>query len=171
MILCSTDIRGEAFEISCTDSLTGKTSVSCGKVTNEEGYPEICLNIRYPFGITADEIKEKISAVAEKYDFYISGFLEKYRPYILPTESETVKLLKNCSDEVTGSDEALYGMVGFTYAHLLPDAYVYGTDGNVPPGDFPPERGHVHGVDEAVSIPRLKRAMKIYSRAILRLNG
>ena len=43
-------------------------------------------------------------------------------------------------------------------------------DGNLPPEDFEKGRGKVHGVDEAVSIDRLKQAMKIYARALIALN-
>ena len=39
-----------------------------------------------------------------------------------------------------------------------------------PPEDFPEGRGEAHGVDEAVSPDRLERAMRIYARALLRLN-
>ena len=39
----------------------------------------------------------------------------------------------------------------------------------LPPEDFEKGRGGAHGVDEVVSIARLKRAMKIYARALLYL--
>jgi len=42
--------------------------------------------------------------------------------------------------------------------------------GNLPPDDFEKGRGGAHGVDEAVSIARLKRALKIYARALIYLN-
>jgi succinyl-diaminopimelate desuccinylase len=61
-------------------------------------------------------------------------------------------------------------MGGGTYAHNLPNAYVFGTSANRPPVDFEKGRGGVHGVDEAVSIDRLCRAMKIYARALLSLD-
>ena len=59
---------------------------------------------------------------------------------------------------------------GATYAHLLPNAYIYGMEGNSVPDDFTDGRGGAHGVDECVSIERLKIAMRIYARALLRLN-
>ena len=73
------------------------------------------------------------------------------------------------SREVTGDDKEPFTLSGGTYAHKLPNAYVFGTNGNLPPDDFEKGRGGAHGVDECVSIARLKRAMKIYARALLRL--
>ena len=61
-------------------------------------------------------------------------------------------------------------MCGGTYAHTLPNALVYGTDGNKIPVDFPAGHGGAHGRDEVVSVERLKRAMRIYARALLALN-
>jgi len=59
---------------------------------------------------------------------------------------------------------------GGTYGHRLPNAYVYGMNGCLPPDDFPKGTGGAHGVDESVSLDRLERAMRIYARALLRLN-
>ncbi len=170
MILCSKDIHGKVFGISTEHPFINQLTVFCGKITDGGGYPEIHLGIRYPVGITAKEILEKVGEKAKEYGFFIFSAKEACQPYELPSDSETVRILKTASNEVTGENEEPYAMCGLTYAHMLPEAYVFGTDANVPPGDFPPERGHVHGVDEAASVERLKRAMKIYSRALLRLN-
>ena len=70
-----------------------------------------------------------------------------------------------------GEDLKPYTLKGATYANLLPNAYPFAMSGNLPPEDFEKGRGGAHGVDEAVSIERLKRAMKIYARALLYLNG
>ena len=61
-------------------------------------------------------------------------------------------------------------MSGGPYAHRLPNAFVFGMSGNLTPEDFPQGRGGAHGVDEAVSLDRLQRAMRIYARALLALN-
>jgi len=43
-------------------------------------------------------------------------------------------------------------------------------NGNLAPAEFPKGRGGAHGRDEAVSLDRLQRAMKIYARVLLELN-
>ena len=75
------------------------------------------------------------------------------------------------SNEVTGEDKAPFTISGGTYAHRLPNAYVFGANGCLPPEDFPKGRGGAHGVDEVVSIARIQRMMKIYARTLLKLNG
>ena len=91
-------------------------------------------------------------------------------PYVLDKNSEVVTSLTEISNEIIGEDKKPYTIKGGTYAHVLPNAYPYGMNGNLPPEDFPKGRGGAHGIDEAVSIARLKRAMRIYARALLRLN-
>ena len=81
-----------------------------------------------------------------------------------------VQLLCRIANSVIGEDKKPFTMSGGTYAHRLPNAYVFGADGNLPPEDFEKGRGSVHGVDEAVSLARIKRMMKIYARALLKLN-
>ena len=81
-----------------------------------------------------------------------------------------IKLLAEIANEITGADAPPYTMSGGTYGHRLPNAYAYGMSGNCPPADFPKGRGGAHGVDECVSLDRLKIAMRIYARALLRLN-
>ena len=92
------------------------------------------------------------------------------RPYINERDNEVVRTLCKASSDVIGKDLPPYILSGGTYAHELPNAYVFGMSGNLPPEDFPKGRGGAHGIDEAVSLDRLKRAMKIYARALLSLN-
>ena len=74
-----------------------------------------------------------------------------------------------------GSDLAIGDSLGPVTGSLLKhktqglNAYVYGTNSNVPPADFPKGRGGAHGVDEAASVDRLIRMMRIYARALLSL--
>jgi succinyl-diaminopimelate desuccinylase len=89
---------------------------------------------------------------------------------LLDKNSELVSLLCDAANSVTETDSEPYTLSGGTYAHKLPNAYVFGTNANLPPDDFPKGKGGAHGIDEAVSLDRLKRAMKIYARAMLALN-
>ena len=86
-------------------------------------------------------------------------------------DTAVVKALCDVANDVTGDvGKAPYLLSGGTYAHRLPNALVFGMSGNLPPDDFPSGRGGAHGVDEAVSLDRLQRAMRIYARALLTLN-
>ncbi len=167
----SVDIHGELLGIRTRHTEMGNLTVFAKCITCADGYPEISLSIRYPLGITYDEIISKISARANEECFEVVFAESNTQPYITDPDSEIARILTDIANSVTGDDKKPYILSGSTYAHLLPNAYVYGMSGCLPPEDFPAGRGGAHGVDEAVSIERLKRAMRIYARALIALNS
>jgi succinyl-diaminopimelate desuccinylase len=167
----SGDIYGEVLGIKCEHSVTGKLTVFAHKICDGDGYPELSINVRYPYSASFDEIKEKISAACEARGFELIKAQNGTPAYLLDGNSEIVQLLCKASREVLGEDLKPYTLRGGTYANRLPNAYPFGMSGNLPPEDFEKGRGGAHGVDEAVSISRLKRAMKIYARALIYLNN
>ena len=163
-------VYGESLGIATEHEVMGKLTVSLKTVTCEDGYLSLLMNIRFPLGITADEITKRVSCGAEASGFTMTSSSIYTRPYMNERDNEIVRRLCEISNEVTGEDKKPYTLSGGTYAHELPNAYVFGTNGNLPPDDFPKGRGGAHGIDEAVSLDRLKRAMRIYARAMLALN-
>ena len=166
----SINIHGETFGIDVTgeNPKMGRTITYAKTILNKDGYPELELKVRYPVDITYEEIKEKIEKVCQERGFESSSVLGN-RPYVNDDKNEVVKTLAAIANEIKGTDKEPY-IGGATYAHYVPNAYTFGMDGNLPPEDFEKGRGKVHGVDEAVSIDRLKQAMKIYARALIALN-
>ncbi len=167
----SLDVYGEAAGISVESDIMGRLTSFPKKVAMKDGAPEIMLNIRYPAGITFEKIVEKIREFAEEREFEISEINRGVDAYIMDKECEMVRFLCDTANSVTGENSEPFTMSGGTYAHRLPNAYVFGTSANCPPEDFEKGRGGVHGIDEAVSIDRLIRMMKIYARALLGLNS
>ena len=163
-------VYGESLGIASEHEVMGKLTVSLKTVTCEDGYLSLLMNIRFPLGITADEITKRVSSGAEASGFTMTSSSIYTRPYMNERDNEIVRRLCEISNEVTGEDKKPYTLSGGTYAHELPNAYVFGTNGNLPPDDFEKGRGGAHGIDEAVSLDRLKRAMRIYARAMLALN-
>ena len=167
----SLDTAGSMFGIDVKKLAESKPlTVSAKKINTVDGYVEFLLDIRYPVTITSEIIMEQIAKVCEEGGFVINEKISDIKPYLLDSGSEIIKILMEIANDVTGDDAVPYTLRGATYAHCLPNAYVYGTDGNLPPEDFSAGRGKAHGVDEAVSLDRLQRAMKIYARALLTLN-
>lgn len=166
----SINIHGETFDIDVTgkDPKMRRTVTYAKTILNHDGYPELDLKVRYPIDITYEEIKEKIEKVCEERGFEEISVLGN-RPYVLDDKNEVVKELTRIANEIKKADKEPY-ICGSTYGHHVPNAYVFGMDGNCPPEDFEEGRGGAHGVDEAVSISRLKDAMKIYARALLALD-
>ena len=166
----SLDITGKMFDINVENETMGPLTVFTHGIDYADGYPELKLNIRYPLGITYEEIIENISQVSEKNGFSIYKAVRGVDPYVLDPSWEVIQKLNKAANSVTGDNGLPFIMSGGTYAHRLPNALVYGIDGCRPPEDFPEGRGRAHGVDEAVSLDYLQRAMKIYARALLTLN-
>ena len=165
----SLDIYGCWHPVSNKEDKFSRLIVYPKAVKTVDGYPELMLNIRYPYGFTFENIIDALSDYVSALDYEISYRSSSSRAYLLDKDSNTVKVLTDIYNDFTGEDKAPYILTGGTYAHELPNAYVFGSDCNRPPEDFPKGHGGVHGVDEAVSIDRLLRMMKIYARALLRL--
>lgn len=168
--ILSKDINGHCLNIAYEHPIMGLPRVATTRIDDAEGYPEVSFRIRYPVGITVAEIEENIKKAADSFGFTIVKFAAGTPSYLMDPNTPEIKLLADAANEVTGANKAPYTLSGGTYAHRLPNAYAYGMDGNLPPEDFPKGRGGAHGVDEAVSLFRLKRAMRIYARAMLALN-
>ncbi len=166
----SLDVFGNAVGIAADCADMSPLTLSVYQVTCEDGYPLVSLNIRYPMGITYDEICERLTAFAAAHGFRVQSATRGVDPYLHDKNSELIHMLCRVANEVTGDKAEPFTMSGGTYAHRLPNAYPFGMDGNLPPADFPIGHGGAHGRDEAVSLDRLQRAMHIYARALLALS-
>ncbi len=164
----SLDTYGTLFGINIPTEFMSPALVNTLSIVCCDDCPQLVIRIGYPIDITLEEIFEKIQKVCEEKGFELE-YIQGHKPYINDKNSEAVKALVKVANEITGENKEAY-INGATYAHYLPNAYVYGMSGNCPPPDFPKGRGGAHGIDECVSIDRLKRAMKIYARALLALN-
>ena len=148
----------------------GLLTVYPKSITTLDGHIELMLNIRYPLGRSFEEIIEKIDSVAARHGMRVSRSHDKTHPYMHDPNGEMLKKLVEVARSVTGEDKPSELISGSAYSHHLPNAYLYGTDANRPPEDFPADKGWAHGVDEAASVDRLLRAMRVYARALLMLN-
>lgn len=166
----SKDIYGHCLNIAYEHPVMGLPRVATTRIDDVDGCVEVSFRIRYPVGITVAEIEENIRKVADAKGFTVEKCTAGTAAYIIDPNNDIVKMLARIANEITGDNKAPYTMSGGTYAHRLPNAYPFGMDGNCPPEDFPKGRGGAHGVDECVSLFRLKRAMRIYARALLELN-
>ena len=166
----STDANGKYLTVATDSDCMKPLTVFTQRVEMNDGFATILLNIRYPVGITFDEIVARVGAVADADGFAVLATHRGVDPYLLDRNAPAVSLLRKAANDVIGTDAEPFTVGGGTYAHRLPNAYVFGASGNLPPADFPEGRGGAHGVDEAVSLDRLQRAMRIYARALLALN-
>ena len=166
----SLDVAGEMFGIDCKSDVMGDLTLAMVDVRHKCGKPEFGLNIRYPIETTYDKIAEGLGALCEANGFEIAGIQRGTDPYLLDRDWDVIDELTRISNDVCGADSAPYTVGGGTYAHVLPNALVFGMNGCLPPEDFPKGHGGAHGKDESVSLDRLQRGMRIYARALLKLN-
>ncbi len=166
----SKDTVGAMFGINIPSAPMPPLTVFAGRIDNDGGHVILHLNIRYPLGITYEEIVQRIADAADADGFDVYDSKPGQKPYLADPDTPAARILREAAREVTGSDAAPFLLSGGTYAHCLPNAYVFGMSSNQPPRSFPAGRGGAHGVDEAVSLDRLQRGMKIYARALLALN-
>lgn len=166
----SLDVEGEMFNIKSGGGVTGDLTLATKDVIMQDGKAEMCINIRYPAEITFEEIVERMALVCAENGFEVSKVNRGVNPYLNPNDTEVVLRLTEIANSITGWDQKPYTVGGGTYAHRLPNAYVYGMNGCFRPEGFPEDRGGAHGKDELVSVFRLQNAMKIYARAMLALN-
>lgn len=136
-------------------------------IRDNGGCPVLELRTRYPVSLAFETVESAMGRWAEEHGFTLSA-KEAHRPYENPSDTPVVTALTEVANEVIGTDAPPY-INGATYAHHLPCAYIYGMNGCLPPETFPKGRGGAHGLDECVSIQRLMRAMRIYARALLKL--
>lgn len=166
----SLDVYGEKFGISVIPEGMPRLTMSTKKLVTDDGYVFLTMDIRHPVGITEEEVIERLTVAAEGYGMEVAKVGNVKPPYMMDKNAPMVQLLAKIAKEVTGDPKEPYTLGGGTYAHRLPNAYVYGMDGNGRPADFPAGHGSAHGKDEMVSLDRLQRAMRIYARAMLALN-
>lgn len=165
----SLDVLGKGLHIDATAPDVTPLSVAAVEVQCEDGCLILRLNIRYPDSITFDEIIARAAENAEARGFTLHKAVRGTDPYRLDPNSPMTQMLCRVSNSVTGENEKPYIMYGGTYAHRLPNAYVYGMSANRPPKKFTDGRGGAHGKDEAVSLDCLQRTLRIYARAYLEL--
>jgi acetylornithine deacetylase/succinyl-diaminopimelate desuccinylase-like protein len=102
-----------------------------------------------------EEILERISSVSSKYGFELCDHRSIHKPYLLDKNNKIVDSFCKICEEITGEAKPPYLLSGGTYAHELPNAYVFGSSSNFKPESWPKGRGGAHGIDEAVSLDRL----------------
>ncbi|MBR5537813.1 MAG: M20/M25/M40 family metallo-hydrolase [Clostridia bacterium] len=166
----SGDVDGKVLGIATDVPPMKPLTVFSKQVDCKDGYLSFHLNIRYPLGITYEEIVERIAAAAAENGFEVEKSVAGITPYLMDPEWPIIQMVAKIAGEITGSDKGPYLLSGGTYAHMLPNALACGMEGCKPPEDFPKGRGGAHGIDEVVSIERLQRAMRIYARIMLELN-
>lgn len=165
------DGYGTGLGLECHDSLSGRLTASCSVIETEQKSVTLKLNIRYPIQADSGEIIRILENTASRHHFQLKSYHDSPPNYYDP-ESPEVKCLMEVYREETNLDSPAYVMGGGTYARKIPRAAGFGPGfpADLSPLNLKPGEGGCHAVNEAQSLPNLKKAIKIYIKAILKLD-
>lgn len=162
--------HGELFGLDLKHPEMGDTVLRTLEVWTEDGCPRLFTRYRFPMGTSEEDIIGKMNRHGAMHGFTATLKQKNgVKPFNHGVDNPLVKLLCDTANEVTGEGKAPLVEVGGTYAHWLPNGFIFGMSGCKKPEGYPEGRGGAHGKDELVSIERLQRGMKIYARTLLKL--
>ena len=170
--------NGGSLDVFCEDILSGPmvmvaTQLSLRRERDGRKIPVLGFISKFP--ITQNEIpyEERAGKAAAKRGFDLKVTRLSKANYFNP-ERQVVKCLTECSNEVLGRQDKPFVMSGGTYARKLPNAFAFGTGMPLPmrpESMFRPGHGDYHQPDESISLERIRKALEIYIKGILRIDS
>lgn len=154
---------GEKLNIQFEDDLMGHLSSNFGILTFEANKGgKIAANMRYPQGIDADTILDKIKETLkdEKVECSFDG--EGKEPHYVSKDDPLVKTLLDVYHRQTGLEAHEKVIGGGTYGRLLDRGVAFGAM-------FPDSVDTMHQANEFMAVEDLTRAMAIYAESIYEL--
>ena len=169
--------NGDVLDVFCKDVLSGPmvmvaTQLSVRQTLDGGKIPVLGFISKFP--TTHNEIlyEERTGSAAAKRGFNLKVTRLSKANYFNP-ESQVVKCLTQCSNEVLGRHDKPFVMSGGTYARKLPNAFAFGTGMPLPRRPetlFRPGHGDYHQPDESISLERIRKALEIYIKGILQID-
>lgn len=155
------DSRVTKLGLAFTDDIMGDLTMNVGVMAFEAGKTgKIVMNFRYPKGMTADDLENKLNDVAATRHFELSKGREMVPHYVDPKDP-IVTTLMGAYHELTGDQAAQPEVVGGgTYGRLMKRGVAFGALFI----DRTPDT--MHQVDEFQPLSDLMLAMAIYGRSI-----
>ncbi len=166
MAIIHADTAGEALGIASADEAFGPLTSNAGMVAVRDGRIIQTIDCRYPASTTNDELTETLTALAARFGATLEVGTCAV-PFSVSADHPAVQTLIDVYREVTGDDAQPFSMGGGTYARHFKRAVSFGPED--PTWETPAWIGPVHGPDEGVNEAMLRRALKIYTIALVRL--
>lgn len=156
------DARGEKLGVSFHDEEMGPLTNNFGVINYEDGNYRIVLNLRYPNGITLDEIKTKIETAIKPFNATVTVDKHQLLLYKDPN-SELVKTLMSVYQKHT-NDYASKPITigGGTFARAIPNVLAFGPH-------FLGKPTFIHQKNEFIDLDDLILATIIYTEALYEL--
>ena len=154
--------NGERFGVDCTDPEFGITEVRNYKLVMHEGAPAVEFAISYPAAMTAHELEERLTKVADeqKLSFEVTG---NFNPVRFEKDCRLVRTLVYTYEHATGADGSPVTTTGGTYAKLMPNIVPFGPS-------FPGQKGIGHQPNEWMDVADIITNAKIYALSLYLLS-
>lgn len=161
------DTAGRAAGIACDSAVFGPLTLNAGTIeVRPDGRIEQSIDVRWPDSTTADEMARALVALAERHGGrFTLGRVKK--PFYVNADHPAVQELLDVYRAVTGEQAEPFSMGGGTYARNFPCAVSFGPEEDAL--ELPSWGGPMHGPNEVASEASLRRALKIYIMALVRL--
>lgn len=165
------DGYGEGLGIACEDELSGRLTCNTGVLRLCEGHVKVVLDIRYPVTIKTDSFMTRLQEKAGQAGFAVRTVHDD-PPYYREKNDPFVEVLMEAWRKETGQDGEPYVMGGGTYARHIPNAVAFGPgmERDFVAAGLPEGHGNCHSADEAESVDNIRKAVRIYVRALAALN-
>ncbi|MBF0779919.1 MULTISPECIES: dipeptidase PepV [unclassified Granulicatella] len=153
---------GEYLGLSHNDDIMGELTMNPGVFTYKHGEKgSIWLNFRYPKGVSAEQLEEKLSLALADYQVDIEAG-KSQTPHYVPADDPMVKVLLDVYEKYTGHKGSERTIGGGTYGRLLDRGVAYGAM-------FPHSIDTMHQANEFIDLDDLFKATAIYAEAIYEL--
>lgn len=160
------DAYGEKLGVAFKDEKMGEVTMNAGlfnfTADDKDADNRITLNFRYPKGITADEIEQKLNDLLATAGTTITRGAHHMLPHYVPKADPLVATLLDVYEEHTGEkgDEMIIG--GGTFGRLLERGVAFGAQ-------FPGFEDTMHQANEYMKVDDILNSAVIYADAIYRL--
>jgi len=160
------ELDGRTLGIAATHEIMGSTTVNVGLVRTEGSRCAATLNIRFPLGLTSQDILAAVQAAVARHPLPGAEasvvVITALEPLYVPADTEIVRTLSEVYTAMTGRPAELLSVGGTTYAKAVPNAVSFGPQ-------MRDEAGREHQPNERVTVDSLVRAADIYAAAVAHL--
>ena len=160
------DTDGASCGIASENEAFGPLTCNAGCIAVRDGRIEQTIDVRYPDSTSPEAMTAVLEPLAARYGAKLEVTSTK-PAFSTSADSPAVQTLIRTYNEVTGLDAKPFSMGGGTYARNFARAVSFGSE--EPGTEVPAWGGPMHGPNECASEALLKRALKIYILALLRL--
>lgn len=155
------DHNGEKSQLASKDPAMGENSVCLMSMNSCEEGIEVCIDIRYVKSTTKQQLWERVSSLADRYQAKAEIIREKRLLYV-DEDSPLILALKTAYQKVMHEKAEVFTKGGASYARVLDQGVAFGAT-------FDGEDTHPHMANECQKISSLLKACEIYYESLVEL--